>query len=225
MPGKLIVIEGVDGSGKTTQFQLLSKRLTENNYSVQTMHFPRHQNPFFGIMVDQYLTGEFGDPTKLHPCLSSLLYAMDRWEAKKQLQNWLKEGFVLLDRYTTSNVAHQSGKIADLKKRDEFLAWLDELEYNVLKIPKPDLVLVLDVPIKFVLDLLEKRSQEDKGYIKGKKDMLESSIKHLTDTYQAYLYAVQKYDYWKKIECVENDQLLSIEQIHEKIWDVVKRIL
>lgn len=218
MNGKLIVIEGADGSGKTTQFNQLKNHLEAENIKVETTHFPRHETPFFGIMVDQYLDGEFGDPTKLNPKLASLLYAMDRWEARPRIEHWLEKGLVLLDRYTTSNQGHQLSKLNDDNEAgDQFLDWLDELEYNVLKIPKPDLVIFLDVPVKFIKELLAKRG--------GQPDLHEKNLSYLEATQKAYRYVAEKYDYWRRIDCVENNKLLPIETIHNKIWKIIKAML
>ena len=221
----LIVVEGVDCSGKATQTKLLMERLRQAGRAVATYPFPRHGQPFFGVLVDQYLNNEFGDAAKLDPRVAALFFACDRFEAKDQLFNWLKQGkTVILDRYASSNMAHQAGKIKDLNKRDEFLGWLAEMEFKVFKIPQPDLVFYLDVPIDIILELMAKRSQVGKEYINGARDGHENSEQHLIDTRQAYLYLCQKYNYWQRIECMDGNKLLPPEAIHEKIWGSLNAI-
>ncbi len=217
--GKLIVLEGGDGSGKTTQFRLLIKLLKQKNISYRTFKFPRHGKPFFGKMVDEYLNNGFGPADKVHPKLASLIYAMDRWEASQKIKNWLKGGYwVILDRYVTSNMGHQLGKIKFSKQKKEFLFWLAELEYNILGIPRPDQVLFLDMPVKYSLQLMQSRA--DKSYIKGKLDGHENK-RHLENTRQAYLFVSKSQPEWKIIKCVQRGKLLSPEAISENIKSVL----
>ncbi len=221
MEGKLIVIEGVDSSGKATQTKKLIENLREEGQDVETFDFPRHGKKFFGLLVDKYLNNEFGDATKLDAHIASLFFACDRWEAKDMINNWLKEGkTVILDRYATSNMAHQAVKMKD--KKDEFLEWLHELEFEVFKIPKPDQVLYLDVPIKIVTELMDKR--EGKEYINGDKDGHESDTGYLKATRQIYLYLCEKYDYWQIIECTGKDGLLTREEIADSVIENLKKI-
>src|SRR3989338_10682321 len=153
--GKLIVIEGIDGSGKTTQFQRLVDRLTATGFTIKNIHFPRHQTPFFGNMVDDYLNGRFGDPAAINPYLASLIYACDRWEVKKTMDDWLAAGdIIVLDRYLTSNMGHQLGKIQGDDQRDQYLAWLTELEHETFHIPRPDRVFYLLTPLEQVRVLM-----------------------------------------------------------------------
>lgn len=223
--GKLIVIEGIDGSGKTTQYRRLVEKLESQARMVKNIHFPRHETPFFGMMVDEYLNGRFGDPATLDPRISSLLYACDRWEAKDQMYSWLKEdAIIVLDRYMTSNKGHQLGKIAGEKEKLAYLKWLDELEFEIFKIPVPDRVIYLDMPLDKVQELMRKRDQSDRTYTKG-HDLLESNLRHLRDAQEAYRFTARLYPYWKQIDCCEEGKLLSIEQIQEKIWREVQSIL
>ncbi len=222
MKGKLIIIEGIDGSGKATQTKKLVERLRANGEEVETFSFPRHGQKFFGVLVDQYLNNEFGDAATLDPRIASLFFACDRFEAKAMLDKWLESGkTVVLDRYATSNMGHQISKIDDLSKKDELLSWLVELEFGTFKIPVPDVVIFLDVDVPTVTRLMEQRSQAGKEYIKGKKDGLESNLEHLQRARDTYRYLADKFDYWHIIECTENDQLLPIEKIHEKIFSLV----
>src|SRR3990167_6923068 len=137
--GKLIVIDGTDGSGKSTQIDLLIKRLKKDGLKVKTIHFPDYNN-FFGGFIGHCLTEQYYNFINVHPKIISALYAADRWESSEQIKKWLKEGYVVvLDRYVSANQIHQGGKIKSVAKRIAFLKWLDEMEYKVFKIPKPDL--------------------------------------------------------------------------------------
>lgn len=224
MHGKLIIIEGIDGSGKATQTKKLVERLRSSGVDVETFSFPRHGQKFFGVLVDQYLNNEFGDAATLDPRIASLFFACDRFEAKDMLDKWLESGkTVVLDRYATSNMGHQLSKIGDLSKKDELLAWLVELEFKTFKIPEPDTVIFLDVDVPTVTRLMEQRSQVGKEYIKGKKDGLENNLDHLQKARDTYRYLAGKFDYWHIVDCVENGQLLPIEKIHEKIWEKINK--
>lgn len=219
MKGKLIIIEGIDGSGKATQTKLLVAALKKRGRKVETFSFPRHGQKFFGLLVDQYLNNEFGNAAKLDPHLASVLYACDRWEAKKMLNHWLARGkTVILDRYATSNMAHQASKIKNPAARNKFLDWLDAMEFQTFKIPRPDLVLYLDVNVATVINLMEKRNTEDKKYIKGKKDGHENNKKHLTSTAKIYRHLCEKYTYWTRINCMQKGSLMSMEKIHRIIY-------
>jgi dTMP kinase len=221
MKGKLIVIEGIDGSGKTTQLKLLLKRLEKDGHKVKTIHFPQHGHQFFGVMVDEYLTGKFGDASDVDPHLASVLYACDRWEAKPVIDKWLEEGyFVVLDRYMTSNKGHQLGKISLDEEKEEYLKWLDCMEYETFKIPRPDIVFYLDITIEIALSNIENRSKEDKGYSKGGKDQHEN-IAHLVKAKEGYSFTLKRYAYWKTVNCVLRGSIKSKEDIHSEIINIL----
>jgi len=221
MKGKLIIIEGIDGSGKATQTKKLVERLRQEGKQVETFSFPRHGQEFFGKLVDRYLNNEFGDAAELDPHIASVFYACDRWEAKDMILGWLGSGkTVVLDRYATSNMGHQLSKIKNTKEKEEFLAWLDKMEFEVFKIPRPDKVIYIRVAVEKVIELIKKRAQKE--YIDGRKDGLESNRKHLETTAETYQWICQKYNYWEKVECMKNRELLTVEEIHEKIWEKIK---
>jgi len=221
--GKLIVIEGVDGSGKTTQTQLLVARLRMIGKQVQTIKYPRHNTPFFGKMVDEYLTGKFGPADKLGPHLASLLFACDRFETKSQLLSWLSVGnWIVPDRYMTSNLGHQLGKISKITEKEEFINWAEEMEYRVFGIPRPDLVIYLDLPIKIIENLINKRAKETKAIA---LDGHESNLEHLKKAQDAYRFCLKKFPYWTEINCMEHDELLPAEEIHKKIWEKIRNTL
>lgn len=225
--GKFIVIDGTDGSGKATQTKLLISRLGKNKQKVKTIDFPQYENNFFGKMVGRYLSGEFGSSSEVSPYLASVLYAADRFETKQKIEKWLKEGCVVIaDRYASSNQIHQGGKISDNKERKDFLNWLEDMEYGVFKIPRPDAIIYLDVPIEFSLQLLQNKSAQDKKkYLKGKKDIHENDLKHMQDARSSAIKLIQKNNNWTKINCVKNKKLMSIEEVGDIVWNKVGEIM
>lgn len=225
--GKFIVIDGTDGSGKATQTKLLVKRLKQEGYKVKTIDFPQYKNNIFGKMVGRYLSGEFGSASEVNPYLASTLYAADRFETKDRIKKWLKNGcIVIADRYASSNQIHQGGKIKNDDERKIFLDWLEVMEYKVFKIPKPDGIIYLDVPIKFSINLLkEKKAQLKKNYLKGKKDIHENDLKHLRDAKESAIKLIKKFNNWTRINCIKKNKLMSIEEINNIIWEKVSKIL
>lgn len=217
MPGKLIVIEGIDGSGKATQTELLVKKLQKQGKQVKTIDFPQYDNTFFGKMVGRYLRGEFGQADDVSPYFASLLFALDRFEVKEKITKWLAEGnLVICNRYATSNAGHQAGKISDVGKRKEFVQWLEKTEYDVLGIPKPDKVILLDIPPDISQHLVDKKQQ--RSYTSEKRDIHEKSEDHLTNTRHAFLEMAKAHS-WIIIPCTAKGKLLSKEEIHEKVCD------
>ncbi|OGG91450.1 dTMP kinase [Candidatus Kuenenbacteria bacterium RIFCSPLOWO2_02_FULL_42_16] len=224
MKGKLIVIEGIDGSGKATQTKKLVEYFRSQGRRVETFSFPRHGQKFFGLLVDEYLNNEFGDAAKFNPKVASLFYACDRWEVKEMILNWLNAGkTVVLDRYVTSNMGHQLSKLKTTKEKNALLNWLIELEFKTFKIPKPDLVIFLDVDAATASKLMAQRSSVGKEYIKGTKDGLENNLKHLEQARATYHYLSKKFNYWQVVDCVKNGRLLSIDEIHEQICALIKK--
>ena len=225
--GFFIVIDGTDGSGKATQTKLLAEKLKESGYKVKTIYFPQYENNFFEKMVGRYLSGEFGGSSEVSPYLASILYAGDRFEEKEVIEKWLAEGFIVIaDRYASSNQIHQGGKISAAKKRKEFLAWLEELEYGTFKIPRPDTIIYLDMPLAISQKLLKtKDSQKKKIYLKGKKDIHENDLKHLSDAKNSAVELVKKNNNWIKIDCSKNGEPLAIEEINKKIMEKITPLL
>jgi dTMP kinase len=213
--GKLIVIDGTDGSGKTTQAKLLVENLKQQGKQAYHHKFPQYDE-FYGQLVAKFLRGELGTLSSINPYLASLPYALDRLSAKPKLTRLLKTyDYVILDRYMSSNIGHQASRFDDQNERNEFIDWLNQAEYKVNKIPKEDLVIFLHVPTAFSIKL--RTQTTDKNYLNGKNDIIESDIQALHNTEQTYLYCASKYKHWKKIDCVKNDQLLSIEAIQQLI--------
>ena len=214
MPGKLIVIDGIDGSGKKTQTKLLVEHLKKNGARVETLDFPQYDS-FFGKMVRAYLDGAYGDPTKINPRLASLLYAADRWDHADTIRQWLNDGAtVVLDRYYTSNLIHQAPKLSD-DQLDEFVEWLDQLEFEIFKIPKPNIVLFLDVDAQTAYSLITKRGAGHDGH---------EQLEHLKQSHRKSL-ALSKRFGWIVISCCDNGILLNIDTIAQKIRQTVNPFL
>ncbi len=219
--GLFIVLEGTDGSGKTVQFRRLLGKLKKQGFKCQTVDFPQYGRPS-AYFVEQYLTGKYGGWHKVGPYRASLFYALDRHEASAKIKKALSQGkIVLANRYFGSNLGHQGAKIQNNRKRKKFFKWIYNLEYNILGIPKPDLNLFLHVPAKISYQLVAKKGERE--YLKGKKrDIHEKDIKHLKQAEQSYLQAIKLFPKdFKVIECIENNNLLSIDEIAEKVWQII----
>lgn len=218
--GKIIVIEGGDGSGKATQSKLLIEYLEKNSIPHAYLDFPNYSS-FYGKLVGKFLRGEFGDLDSVSPYLASLTFALDRLSAKDTIENHVKEGkIVVMNRYATSNMAHQGSKISDETKRNEFLEWLEELEYTTNQIPREDAVIYLSVPWQEGSKLTKLKG--DRAYLNGKKeDIHEASENHRKDTEAIYKILAKKRS-WITIRCMENDTMKSKEQIHDEIIEVLK---
>lgn len=225
MQGKLIVITGIDGSGKTVQSKLLHERLQKEGYPAVTTDFPRYGKTFFADMITKYLKGEFGSADSVSPYLASLLYAGDRWECREQINTWLREGKIIVsNRYVCDNMAHQGGKIGDPIEKEKFFQWLDRLEHRVFAVPRSNLNILLYVPAEIAYHLIEKKEQ--RAYLAGeRKDIHEEDINHLRYAQQTFLEIAKEKQDWITIDCTENGKLLSEQVIADKVWRVVKNIL
>jgi len=218
--GKLIVIEGGDGSGKTTQTKLLISFLKEKKILAKYFDFPQYYQTFHGQTVARYLRGEFGKLNNISPYLASLAYALDRLSAKKMMEDFLKKGgLIIANRYTTSNMAYQGARFYDKNEREKFLQWLYELEYKINKIPKEDLVIYLHVPWQVGLELTAKKGE--RKYLLGKKDIHEKDIKFRKKVEKMYLHLAKIKKNWVVINCVEKNKIISKEDIHKKIIEIL----
>lgn len=218
--GILIAVEGVDGSGKATQSNKLYERLTNEGHSVIKIDYPRYQRES-SALVRMYLNGDFGrNASEVSPYIASTFYAADRYASYKQEyeEHYRQGGIVIADRYATANMIHQAGKLYDRIERDKFLDWLWDLEFNLYKIPVPDIVFFLDVPPEVNQKLMEGRENKDNG--RTTKDIHESDMNHLRDSYNNAVSLVDKYK-WKKISCVKDGKMRTIEEIHQVIYDIV----
>lgn len=219
--GKLIVIEGTDGSGKSTQFRLLTERLNQNQIEFQKLVFPQYAEQS-SALIRMYLGGEFGsNPADVNAYAASTFYAVDRYASyKKVWGQWYEQGgLVVSDRYTTSNAVHQASKEPD-ENREQFLKWLYELEYDHMGLPRPDLTIYLDVPTDFTEKLLRSREQNTNTHA----DIHEANTSYLATCRKMGKAAAQYYG-WTVIECVRNGQMRTIEDIHEEIYRYVAKCL
>ncbi len=220
MRGKLIVIDGADGSGKATQSKLLVKRLELEGRFVKTLDFPQYTENNFGRLLRECLDGKRGDFLKLDPKIASTLYAADRYESASTIRQWLEEGaIVVLDRYVSSNMLHQGGKINDENELHDFLEWLDTIEHSVFGIPRPDLILYLEVPYSFRQKML---------FVDKTRTHLDVAETHESYNLSAEMNAKRltaKLNNWKTIACTEKDTLLSKECIHELIHDAIQDVI
>ncbi len=216
--GKLIVIEGTDGSGKTTQWELLQNRIEKAGHFVRTVDFPQYSRVSSGL-INNYLRGVYGKADAVSPYASSLFYALDRFDLSFNMRKWLSEGkFVIANRYVASNGGHQGGKIKNEKEREEFLEWLYDTEYRILGIPKPDVNVFLNMPVEVSIGLADKRGMM--------KDEHESNPEHLKNAYEAYYTMIKKFpDEFVVINCVDGDHLFSPEEIHQRVWKAVSEKL
>ena len=222
MKGKIIVIEGTDCSGKETQSKLLEEKLKNEGNKVLRISFPVYDSPTGKIIGGAYLgKKEIGEtyfkegPINVDPKVISMYYAADRLYNMKDINKYIDEGYyIILDRYTTSNLAHQGSKIIDKDERFIMYDWIDKLEYWLLGLPKPDITIFLHVPYNIVKQLKENRNSLDEH----EKD--EDYIKRSID---AYIELSELYN-WNKIECVKDNKLRSIEDINKEIIDIIKKM-
>lgn len=223
--GKLIVIEGGDASGKATQTQMAVNWARQSGISVRSIDFPQYENNFFGQIIRAYLSGQFGDPTKIDPRLAGVLYCMDRFESVKQIVEWLTNGInVVCDRFHTANDIHQGAKAAFDNEEGTFdedalrklIAFLDKIEFKVLKVPRPDLVIYLHVFPKVSQALMKEQGRTKDGH--ETSDFIQKSE-------QVALWLCRRLK-WKKIECCPNGHsILPEEEIHDMIWHEIVKVL
>jgi len=222
LKGKLIVIEGTDGSGKTTQSKRLLQRLEESGFLTAYVDFPKHGEKSSG-MVDNYLTGKYGSANEVDPKIASMFYAVDRYDSSFDIRKALSEGRVIIsNRYVTASIGHQACKISDTKKRHEFIDWLEDTEYNFFGIPRPDLVILLFVPYSISKKLVESKGKRE--YIGSKKDIHESDASHILSAEKTFL-EIAKEKNWSVVDCTKGGNILSIEEINNKVFSIVKGFL
>jgi dTMP kinase len=219
--GKLIVIEGTDGSGKSTQFRMLSEHLLRDGRNFKHIVFPRYDQDS-SALIRMYLSGQFGNrPTDVNAYAASSFYGVDRFASYKMDWGTYYEngGVVLSDRYTTSNAVHQTSKEPE-EKREAFLKWLYDFEYDKLGLPQPDLIIYLDVPTDFTEKLLRHREQDTNT----KADIHEKDMQYLATCRQIGRAAANFYG-WTVISCVKDGAMRTIEDIHQEIYSYVKSCL
>lgn len=219
MAGKLIVFEGTDGSGKSTQFARMCQRLEQEGKEFQRLIFPQYEKPS-SMLIRMYLGGEFGKkPEDVNAYAASTFYAVDRYASMKQVWGEYYEngGLILADRYITSNAVHQAAKVSE-QERDEFFRWLYDFECNKLGLPEPSVVIYLDMPTERAVENLRRRE----GETNTKADIHEVDTDYLALCHETAGQAAKCLG-WKSVSCVNDaGELRSIEELHEEIWAIIK---
>jgi len=223
MKGKFIVIDGTDGSGKTTQTKLLAQRMRWAGFDVEIADFPQYDTKSAGL-VEKYLSGEYGSPEQVGPYRASIFYACDRYDASFKIKKWLEQGkIVIANRYVTANMGHQGGKITNPLERKNYFSWLYELEYEIFNIPKPDLNIILHVPAEISQLLAQQRKKIDWH---GKtNDIHQESLSHLKMAEQIYLEIARTFPDFTLIECTRNGKIMTRQEIHNLIWEKTSRLI
>ena len=217
---KLFVIEGIDGAGKSTQIKMLRDFFTKKGYNCEYLHFPRTEAPYFGELIARFLRGEFGSLNDVNPYLVAMLYAGDRKDASDVINNWLKDGkIVLLDRYTYSNIAYQCAKLQEIPAQDELMRWILSLEFHHFAIPQPSLNIFLDVPFAFTEKKLSyARTGDDRTYLNGTRDIHEESLVFQKNVRDIYLRVAQSDDRLAVVDCSSSSgAMLTPEEIFDLI--------
>jgi dTMP kinase len=220
MKGKFIVIEGLDGSGKTTQIELLNQYFNNQGITTHYIHFPMLNKGVNGTLIAEFLRGEFGTLENVHPKLVALLFANDRKEHIALINNWLADGHVVLaDRYVNSNIAFQGAKTKDIHEKEALKNWILDYEFNYNQLPKPDISIFLNVPLASVKKSLDNiREGEDRDYLKGKEDIHENDFSFQEKVYQEYKNMVLEQENFFEIICKdENDNFLDKQTINQLI--------
>lgn len=219
--GKLIVFEGTDGSGKSTQFALLAKRLEAEQIGFQRLRFPQYEEPS-SALIRMYLGGAFGDdPEAVNAYAASTFYAVDRYASYQCVWKdyYQGGGLVVSDRYTTSNAVHQGSKVPE-GERAEFFRWLYDLEYDRMGLPRPDLVVLLDMPVELSEQLMRKREQSTGTHA----DIHERDEDYLKKCRDVALHAAKYYG-WRTVSCAKDGAIRGVEDIHEEVYAIVKSCL
>lgn len=223
-----IVLEGLDGAGKSTQITKLREMFRAKGVESEYLHFPRFDAPVYGELIARFLRGDLGSVESVNPYLVALLYAGDRADASATIRKWLEEGkVVIVDRYVYSNIGYQCAKIADSSERNTLREWILHTEYEEFGIPKPDLSLFLDVPFAFTeRKLTEVREGEDREYLQGGKDIHEASLDLQRRVREVYLESAKMDDELKVVNCsTEEGGMASPEAIFERIMERVAPLL
>lgn len=226
MKGKLIVIDGIDSSGKATQARLLVEKLRSVGREVEKIDFPRYGRPLFGELLSECLAGKHGDFAHLDPKIASTLYALDRFEATKELRGWLEGGkIVVADRFSSSNQIHQGGKIIDPKKREDFLGWIEKVEHDVLDIPRPDAIIYLRVGVDMSAKLLSgEREQKNGELLENTPDVVEKDRMYIERSFES-AEKLATHPLWHTVNCVTEGTMRAPESIAEDVFALVQELV
>ena len=220
--GKLIVLEGLDGSGKSVQHRQLLTFLTQAGYKLASVDFPNYDGSYHGGLIGRYLRGEFGDIYEVEPHFSSWLYAGDRLEAKPQLLNWLNEDFIVVaNRYVGANLAYHSAKLPP-EERPGFIQWLKAIEYEANGLPREDLVIYLHAPVTLAQKMIDRKAP--RSYTTEQRDIHERNTHYLEEVHQQYLTLCQSEPNWVSLEVadVTSGEYLSPELIHSSVAHILR---
>jgi dTMP kinase len=223
----LIVLEGLDGAGKSTQLHLLREHAALRGHATEYLHFPRFDTPLYGETVARFLRGDFGAADSVDPYTLALLFAGDRASAAPMIRGWLADGrWVFLDRYVYSNIAYQGAKIDDEAERKRLTKWILELEFGIYKIPSPDISLFLDVPFRFTeARLTAPRHGDDRGYLRGAEDIHETSLDLQRRVREVYLDAARTDPTLRVIDCSDGaGAMLPPQEIFDKIETQISNV-
>jgi dTMP kinase len=220
-----VVIEGLDGSGKSTQLRLLQENLEGRSIPFKYLHFPRLEEGYYGKLIARFLRGEMGAIDQVDPYLVALIFAGDRKDAAAQIRSWMENGYlVIVDRYVYSNIAFQCAKIDDPGNRSNLLNWILEFEFDYNRLPRPDLNLFLNVPFEFTRKQLKgARDGEDRAYLKGERDIHEENLDFQERVRQVYLSLQHQVDDLVLIDCTDQKgNMLSPGEISEKVITLIQ---
>ena len=223
-----IVLEGLDGAGKSTQITKLKEMFNQRGVATEYLHFPRFDAPVYGDLIARFLRGDLGTVEGVNPYLVALLYAGDRAEASAMIRGWLAEGkVVIVDRYVYSNIGYQCAKIEDAERRGELRDWILTTEYEQFGIPRPDVSLFLDVPFAFTeRKLTSARSGDDREYLQGGQDIHEASLDLQRRVRNVYLEAAEANGDLKVVDCADDSGAMALpEAIFERIMAHVSPLL
>lgn len=221
--GKIIVIDGTDGSGKTTQLHLLKEKLEADGLCVEIADFPQYNHKSAG-MVEEYLSGKYGGVDEVTPYQASIFYSVDRFDFSKQIKDWLSEGKIILcNRYTSSNMAHQGCKIENPLERKVFFNWLAELEHEILNIPRPDLCLILRVEAEISQKMAKERKRED--WVGKTKDIHEDNLDHLKKAEKVYCEIAENNATYRLVNCTNDGKIMDPDEIALLVWIYVSQMI